>query len=539
MKLVTKRVENLGTPSSENGVFSMLSELRRELLLEISEGEKRIGSSEEIKSWILEHYQANPLVGDMYNAILMIKKDLVYSEGDLPQLEECKSKISQLETLPLPEFCFITSRIQDVEKGVLIQREELKGAGLVYSITIFDREYLTKKAVRLEIRVCKKEPDPFVSLFTINGWIHISKESVQSNEYAVFALRCLIAYHRYEYPVLTKDLIIVDEQDKLTDNDYLLDLIVKAHKNEIKCYKAEVPLNIIKPRDIEYALSIPKERIQSYINKMCDFGFSFSELLIYEDGNVFITDDDYPVYLAYAAMDISMVPAVILGEFKNTDVKVLSEGGGELMPPIGVEEIEDSGIPIKTKEQALREKISSLCPKISDSTKLENRFVHFCRLIGSRSTKEKELHEFLNKNPQILDSHMASMFSEVRIGRYRADLVIRYEQVDKKVVLVELERHSDKIFTKSNRIRKKVTHASQQVEDWINEIRLGTNNAPKWLTNQYNPEGFVVIGRSKDLSEDQKQILFSLNVNRKVKIITYDDLLERMKRLMGMIGGLN
>ncbi|MGQ4498883.1 hypothetical protein ACUIA4_09920 [Vibrio parahaemolyticus] len=53
----------------------------------------------------------------------------------------------------------------------------------------------------------------------------------------------------------------------------------------------------------------------------------------------------------------------------------------------------------------------------------------------------------------------------------------------------------------------------------------------------YNPEGFVVIGRSKDLSEDQKQILFSLNVNR--KIITYDDLLERMKRLMGMIGGLN
>ncbi|MCR9833847.1 DUF4263 domain-containing protein, partial [Vibrio parahaemolyticus] len=244
MKLVTKRVENLGTPSSENGVFSMLSELRRELLLEISEGEKRIGSSEEIKSWILEHYQANPLVGDMYNAILMIKKDLVYSEGDLPQLAECKSKISQLETLPLPEFCFITSRIQDVEKGVLIQREELKGAGLVYSITIFDREYLTKKAVRLEIRVCKKEPEPFVSLFTINGWIHISKENVQSNEYAVFALRCLIAYHRYEYPVLTKDLIIVDEQDKLTDNDYLLDLIVKAHKNEIKCYKAEVPLNI-------------------------------------------------------------------------------------------------------------------------------------------------------------------------------------------------------------------------------------------------------------------------------------------------------
>jgi hypothetical protein len=30
------------------------------------------------------------------------------------------------------------------------------------------------------------------------------------------------------------------------------------------------------------------------------------------------------------------------------------------------------------------------------------------------------------------------MFSEVCIGRYRADLVIRYEQMDKRVLLIEL-----------------------------------------------------------------------------------------------------
>ncbi|CCN47482.1 conserved hypothetical protein [Vibrio nigripulchritudo MADA3029] len=539
MKLVAKRVDNLEPLSYKSDGVSMLSELRRELLLDISDGEKRIGTLDEIKSWIFEQYQSNPLVGDMFNAILMIKKDLIYSESDLPQLSECMSKITKLETLPLPEFCFITSSIQGDVKGVLIQREELIRSGLVYSITIFDRDNLTKRVARLEIRACKEEPEPFISILTLNGWAHISREDVKSNEYAVFSLRCLIATHGYEYPVLTKGSITVDEQSRPATNKYLLELILQAHRNKIKCYKAEVPLSIIKLRDINYALSIPDEIIQYYISEVYEFGFPFSELLIYQDGNIFISDDDYPVYLAYTAMDISIVPVVILGDFNSSGVKVLSEGGGELLPPIGVQEINDSRTLMKTKEQVLREKVSSLCPKISNSTILENRFVHFCRLIGSSSTKEKDLHEFLNKNPQILDGHMASMFSEVRIGRYRADIVIRYEQVDKKVVLIELERHSDKIFTKSNRIRKKVTHASQQVEDWINEIRLGANNVPEWLTNQYNPEGFVVIGRSKDLSEDQKQILFSLNVNRKVKILTYDDLLERMKRLMTVIGNLN
>ena len=81
-------------------------------------------------------------------------------------------------------------------------------------------------------------------------------------------------------------------------------------------------------------------------------------------------------------------------------------------------------------------------------------------------------------------------------------------------------------------------YTNQQVEDWINEIRLGSENIPNWLESQYNPEGFVVIGRSKYLSTEQKQILKTINSNRVVKILTYDDLLVRMKNLMNMLNQL-
>lgn len=539
MNSITDKFESYADSVDGNANWPMLRELRRELLLEISGGEKRIANSEEIKSWILEKYQTNPLVGDIFRAILLINEDLVLSENELPSLAECKHSVFDAEKRPLPEFCFVSSRINGEPKGVLIQRESLKVGGLVYSFTIFSREHLTKSVKRIEIRACSKEPEPFASLFTSNGWVHVSQEEIHLEQYAIFALRCLISYHRYKYKKLPVDSLLDTRKERPRPNDYLVDLIARAYRNQVRCYKVEVPLTHIKPRDLDYALTIQKQEIKSFIDEICNYGFPFSELLLYQHGDELITDDDYIAYLSYMAMGLDKVPAVIIGAFNNPNVVVLSEGGEELIPPIGVKRVEESYPSIRSKEEILKEKLLSLSPKTTDSSRLEKRFIEFCRLIGNSSTSEAELHKFLNRYPEIFDSHMASIHSEVTIGRYRADLVIRYEQVDKKIVLIELERHSDTIFTKANRIRKKVTHASQQVEDWINEIRLGAKNIPSWLSTQFCPEGLVVIGRSRDLTDEQKQILVTINSNRTVKIITYDDLLERMKQLMRMINRLD
>ncbi len=114
-------------------------------------------------------------------------------------------------------------------------------------------------------------------------------------------------------------------------------------------------------------------------------------------------------------------------------------------------------------------------------------------------------------------------------------MVLQYEQSHRRVLLVELERHLDQIFKKDNRLRSKVTHASQQVEDWIGEIRSGKNNIPDWLKREYVVEGAVVIGRSKNLTVSQKDTLRVINTNRIVKIMTYDDLLEQMMRLISIL----
>ncbi|WP_426406368.1 Shedu anti-phage system protein SduA domain-containing protein [Serratia sp. PAMC26656] len=122
--------------------------------------------------------------------------------------------------------------------------------------------------------------------------------------------------------------------------------------------------------------------------------------------------------------------------------------------------------------------------------------------------------------------------SEVRIGNYIADLVLEYNSLHKGILLIELERQSDLIFTKKGRLRSKVTHALQQVEDWIKEMRENKPNIPNWLKNEYTPEGMVIIGRSNMLSMEDKLRLKSINNNRTVKVLTYDDLLQHLMQLI-------
>ena len=135
----------------------------------------------------------------------------------------------------------------------------------------------------------------------------------------------------------------------------------------------------------------------------------------------------------------------------------------------------------------------------------------------------------------MLDGHIANVHSEVRVGRFRADLVLRYEQSDKRIVLVELEMDSAPIFTKRGQPRSKVTHAAQQIEDWIGAIRANDPRMPDWLKGAYAVEGLVVVGRSTALDDSARTTLFNLNSNRLVKIVTYDDLLERLNRLIATL----
>lgn len=525
-----------GISSEEREGRSLLNKLRQEMMLEITFGEKRVGTSKEISEWILKKYQENAYSGDICQAVLYLKEDYVSPSNELPTIKAAFEQHYALEHYPIPEFFFVSTDYESEPVGFLFQREALKGGGRVYSVTGFNLCGGYEKVSRSEFRIKETDPEPFVSLMQDDGWAHTSKEMLSENNYIELIFRCLAAYSNYRHPRIDNKAVVDTRSIKPKDNEYLVQLICKAIQGKVTCTRISLPINRIKPRDIDYALNIPEADIQDFMRRIAEWGAPLAEILLYEEDGQLMMDDDYLAYCAYRTLKIDSVKAVVIGNFDESDIKILKRGRGELIPPVIVDrapkKMSQDGL---SKDHMLDERLSSLMPTPNSRAQMKMKFTNFCRLLGRDSTLEKDLQNFIKHNPEIFDSHFGRMHMEVPIGNFRADMVLQYEQSHRRVLLVELERHVDQIFTKDNRLRSKVTHASQQVEDWIGEIRSGKNNIPDWLKREYVVEGAVVIGRSKNLTVSQKDTLRVINTNRIVKIMTYDDLLEQMMRLISIL----
>ena len=94
------------------------------------------------------------------------------------------------------------------------------------------------------------------------------------------------------------------------------------------------------------------------------------------------------------------------------------------------------------------------------------------------------------------------------------------------VRLVELERPNHRLFTKDLHETDEVTHAVQQVSDWVRYCRQHPDDPVIAASRAVSPDGMVVIGRSRYLSERERETLAHNNQGRDVKVITYDELLD-------------
>lgn len=519
--------ENELPPSTE----PMLQHVRQGTLRKIVQGEQRTPDADEIVSWVRNCYRENPLVGDIARAMFVINEDLVVADTELPAPDEVLRDLQRLEKLKLDREFFVSSTYEGRSCGVLFRRSELEEGGVLFEMTVLGREGLGGKVWQLNLQLSSNRPERFISICTAEGWIDFERERAVQMTHVMFLLQCLYHYKKYLYPVLPLESIVDTRRDRPRDNPFLVELITRAYRGQLACTRVRVDLALIRPRDSDYALRIPGEDISRFISHA-----RTTDILLYEENGALFMDDDYLVYMACRALGLTKVSAVIVGAFDRSLVEVLEVGGRELIPPVGVTRQDNrSRRGSVDKEHLLQRKVSALRPKVSQSAALERKFVELCRLLGRVGTREKDLHCFLKQHPQVLDSHVAAVYSEVRIGKYRADLVLQYHQSDKRVVLVELEPHSAQIFTKRNSQRHKVTHAVQQVQDWIREIHNNASNLPQWLAGNYTAEGVVVIGRSKDLTQEQKDTLMINNANSNIKILTYDDLLERFQRLIEVV----
>lgn len=171
--------------------------------------------------------------------------------------------------------------------------------------------------------------------------------------------------------------------------------------------------------------------------------------------------------------------------------------------------------------------------------KLSERLEQFILMLDKSDVHEKrDVHAFIKETPFLLHPNPAQVLSEVSIGlgtEFRLDFLVR--QADGTYVLVEIENPKHKLFTSRGDFSAPVNHAQRQVEDWQQWIEENMLLVQQHYPDMLAPMGMVVIGRSRDLSKEEKVRLARRNSNLRgrLSIMTYDDLIESSRQFIASI----
>jgi Domain of unknown function (DUF4263) len=155
---------------------------------------------------------------------------------------------------------------------------------------------------------------------------------------------------------------------------------------------------------------------------------------------------------------------------------------------------------------------------------------------------EEPAHQFLKQHPEILCPTHDRMWSKLGFGDRKSDFVFREPHDD--YLLVEIEAPVRQIFRQDGQQREELTHAINQIVDWLQYISDNKQGVEQDLGLQgisTNPRTLVVIGRSASLTADNRRKLETLQAQQnKLRILTYDDVLAaaraNLERILGPLG---
>lgn len=147
------------------------------------------------------------------------------------------------------------------------------------------------------------------------------------------------------------------------------------------------------------------------------------------------------------------------------------------------------------------------------------------------SEDEEPIHQFLFEHSQFLSPTIVQCWSKLAFGSKKCDFVLR--EPGNEYELVELESPHRQLFKKDGHPHADLTHAIGQTIDWIRYIEDNKRTVEQELGLagiSINPKRLIVIGRSASLSKENRRTLVTIqNQNPRMRILTYDDLLERAR----------
>lgn len=186
------------------------------------------------------------------------------------------------------------------------------------------------------------------------------------------------------------------------------------------------------------------------------------------------------------------------------------------------------------RHQLRESELNSLDPKAAARKQFSILLNSYKELLDSDPDREEILQSFLKKNSVLLFPAKVKTWPKLAIGAKKTDFVFKDATGD--YLLVELEKSTDKLFLKNGHASSKLNQAHGQIIDWKRYIEDNLSTVQRELGVDgisANPKSLIVIGRSKDLDADNRRKLIAIeNDCPKLKIMTYDDVLENAKSVI-------
>jgi hypothetical protein len=152
---------------------------------------------------------------------------------------------------------------------------------------------------------------------------------------------------------------------------------------------------------------------------------------------------------------------------------------------------------------------------------------------------EEPVDQFLKQHPELLCPTSDRRWFKLAFGDTVSDFVFREPTND--YLLVEIEAPVRELFRRDGQQRQELTHAINQITDWIQFIcdnKEAVENDLGLVGISTAPRSLVVMGRSASLTDENRRKLVTLQAQHaKLRIMTYDDVLAaaraNLERLFG------
>jgi hypothetical protein len=517
---------------------TFLGRLRLKVFEEITGAAHAEPDPSEVRLFLMEKRRTDSFLADSYSALLetsftdRIRWDQLEAPSDFQWI------LHRLERKASQERFFI--EMDDCQSpfpdplGIVVRTRRVSSGGHVHTIMFFDKQFLEEQSVLGYVEIGPlRDPEPGTRVFSRDDTIPHSDLA----GLAAPALSLAAANRKYQTvpEIMAMGVKTVPGPDGVDDPRFM-ELAQRVWLGEIECHELIVPLERVKPHDPAAALQYPDEFVQQVLPDV--LAGLRPHMAVYWGGDRFVMCDDYPIYLAYRALGEELVPVVVLGSYPAEFGLPQRSGGPELLPDVAIgrgSPVDDEKILDLKLDVRLKRGSASKGPLM-----LYAIHARLCQLLENPRCTEREVHDFLASFPVILDASGHAVRSEVRLGKaYRVDLLIQYRDLERRVLLIELEAPSKRLLTRAGRPRAPITHAIQQVEDWLRWWARNPADIPQGIDNGVHPHGLVVAGRKQALTEDEQLLLLHLNQNRHVQLLTYDDLLDRLEDMIRNIEALD